>query len=169
MKFLNYSSTSSLDEIKACWNSYSEYLDRIDHLLPPKTRQFARAEWRLDWSDPRAPHDAWLEEFKIGETSETPGSSKRDIFIEARFLGAHHDGVFTLSYQDVRKYSLEKEPLFEGKLGNGHGDWLLDEVRYDNDDLVVHEIVFSNNARWTISCKDIEYNWIPAPKIGHSN
>lgn len=159
-KFLIYDSSYSPDEIRKCFEEYSKYLDRMKNVFPPRALEFATAAWHWNGEDPRCPHDAWLEKLEITEESIEPAGSKRNLLIKAKFLGAYHDGIFTITYHDVRKYVLNNERLkYSVNLGNGHGDWLLDEVYLDDDNLVVHDIEFANNAQWKVYCGDLEYEW----------
>jgi len=161
-KFLTYDSSNSPSEIRQCLDEYLEYLGRMKGEFPSHALEFAAAAWHWDGSDPRCPHDAWLESFEMKEESIEPAGSKRNLLVKAKFLGAYHDGTFTITYHGVQKYILNKEPLeFPVNMGSGHGDWQLDEVYLDDDNVVVHDIEFSNNGRWTIYCGDIEYEWFP--------
>ncbi len=163
-KFLTYDSSTSLAEQRRCFDVYWNYLDRMKDVFPPRAFEFATAAWHWNGEDPRCPHDAWLEKLEITEESIEPAGSKRNLLIKAKFLGAYHDGIFTITYHDVREYVLSNEPLkYPVNPGNGHGDWLLDEVYLDDDDLVVHDIEFANNARWTIYCGELEHEWFPFP------
>jgi hypothetical protein len=46
-------------------------------------------------------------------------------------------------------------------LNVGHGDWLTDEIRLSDRNLVLHEIEFSRGSRWLIEAEDIVYEWKP--------
>jgi hypothetical protein len=83
----------------------------------------------------------------------------REMRIAVRLLGAYHDGHLELSYSGVRSYSLSGKVQANPKIG--HGDWLADEVRLSDNDLVFHEILFSSGSRWLIECLDVEVRWIP--------
>lgn len=159
-RFLNYDSSISPEDHRQCFEEYFAYLKEMKTRFPINAFDFASADWHWDASDPRCPHDAWLERLEIREVEIEKGSSKRDLVIEARFLGAYHDGYFTLKYHDVKKYNLDKASLeFPPNMGSGQGDWLIDEVYLDDDGLVIHDIEFANNGRWTIHCGDVEYTW----------
>jgi hypothetical protein len=43
----------------------------------------------------------------------------------------------------------------------GYGDWLEGEVRLSERGQVVHEVEFSNGARWIIECAEIRHSWKP--------
>jgi hypothetical protein len=45
-------------------------------------------------------------------------------------------------------------------LNVGHRDWLVDEIRLSDRGLVVHEILFSRGALWTIEAADLRYEWL---------
>lgn len=42
----------------------------------------------------------------------------------------------------------------------GHGDWLIDEIRLSDRNLVHHEILFNDGNRWLIESKDIKISWL---------
>jgi hypothetical protein len=80
-------------------------------------------------------------------------------------LGPHHDGKLELTYRNVHSYSFVSHRGFridrnEEKGVYFHGDWLTDEVRLSENDLVIHEIEWEH-ADWLIECKDIEAKWKP--------
>jgi hypothetical protein len=77
-------------------------------------------------------------------------------------LGAYHDGHIKLVYTKVRSYDLTIGPKREAQAQRGHGDWLIDEIRLSDRELVLHEILFASGARWLIESEDIEYTWEPA-------
>lgn len=136
---------------------YAQYLDSIKERLPASARAFALADWHYDSSDPRCPHDAWVEALTISEPATGDRSQHRRVAIEIRLLGAYHDGHIRLSYHDVRSYTLDKPA--RSVPNEGHGDWIVDEVRLSDSGLVLHEIVFIPRCRWLIECRDIEYRW----------
>ena len=161
-RFLNFSSSSTPQEIKKCFESYADYLQENLHRFPAHAFRFASAEWHYDSGDPRCPHDSWLESLQILETGSETGDSRRSINITATFLGAYHDGTFTVTYTNVEDYRLDKLRVGNARnIGDGHGDWLIDEILVTDDGFVVHDIEFDNDNRWTICCEDIEYKWIP--------
>ena len=87
----------------------------------------------------------------------------RHTQIDVRLLGAFHEAHLELNYRDVRSYTLSAQP--SGKLqadqNAGHGDWLNDEVRLSENNLVLHEILFRNRSRWLIEASDILWEWKP--------
>ena len=61
------------EEWQAGWSKYSAYLESVKDLLPRSTYEFASASWHYDFSDPRSPHDGWVEDLMIRE----PASGER--------------------------------------------------------------------------------------------
>jgi hypothetical protein len=74
-------------------------------------------------------------------------------------LSAYHDRHIELIYDGVRNYSLEASAEFKSPPACkiGHGDWLIDEIRLSEGNLVLHEIEFSIGSRWVIECENIRY------------
>src|SRR5215475_3040321 len=90
-------------------------------------------------------------------------SQYRAIEIRVRLLGAYHDRRIELIYEGVRNYSLETSPKFKSPptYKTGHGDWLIDEIRLSERNLVIHGIEFSSGSRWLIECENIQYHSEP--------
>ena len=145
--------SDSLEEFRAGWARYQEYLSSIADRLPTSARCFALAEWHYDPGDPRCPHDAWIERVEVLETGTGDRQEVRSLELRVRLLGAYHDGHIELTYQDVRRYRVaSRRPA--------HGDWLYDEIRLSSDGLVLHEIEIAGDT-WEIECQDIAYEWKP--------
>ncbi len=98
-----------------------------------------------------------MESFLIREPSSGNRHEVREIEIAIRLFGAFHDGRLELSYPSVRSYSTFG---VTGKPKIGHGDWLVDEVRLSDNNLVLHEILFSSGSRWIIESRDIQFRWV---------
>lgn len=135
-------------------NEYRDYLKSISDKLPPSAREFALADWRLDPAFHECPHDSWVEFVKISEIASGERRQNRHINIDVRLLGAYHDGYLDLCYKNVVQYELRKSDSWDS-----HGDWLYDEVRLSDNNLVLHEIELASDIIWLIECKDIEFNW----------
>src|SRR5688500_18016295 len=73
-----------LQRRKEKWAAYQRRLQKIKKSLPPSAAEFALAEWHYDPSDPRCPHDAWLEHVTIREPSSGERSEIRGLEIEIR-------------------------------------------------------------------------------------
>jgi hypothetical protein len=166
--FLDYGPDDSFEEMERQFSDYQVYLNSLKNKLPETVFNFATADWHYNPEDHRCPHDAWLESFNISEVRDIENPrNNRDIQIDMILLGAYHDGRIHLSYKEVIYYNLEKAPLVGiqaeifGKPAITHGDWLIDEIGLSEENLVVHRIVFSNEAEWIIQCKDFEYKWTP--------
>lgn len=157
-------SNESVEEFRDRFRKYYEYIESVKHLLPPSAYSFATAAWHYNYSDPRCPHDAWVDSVTIQER-EYPVDSERnrrsiDIFV--RLVGAYHDGYIELTYKGVCRYSMNMDT------DGGHGDWMVDEIRLSNDGLVEHEIIFMT-SKWVIECEDIIYDWKPFSETAVEN
>ena len=159
MKFLH-----SPNEVTRSLSNYRAYLESVRHSLPASAYEFAAAPWHYDHSDHRCPHDSWLETLAISEPGSGDRRHKRHIEIAVRLFGAFHDGHLELSYLDVQAYSLAGDLATDPATANvmAHGDWLVDEVRLSEKNLVYHEILFSSGRRWLIESGDIKARWSPA-------
>jgi hypothetical protein len=153
---------NSYEEAKLSWKAYEDYLESIKSNLPPSVYTFATEPWHYNTSDPKCPHDAWLDDLIIHENAEGNRKQHRSIEIIIRLLGAYHDGNIELIYKNVKSYSLTNSfDTGKFRFGNGHGDWLYDEIRLSENNLVLHEIEWWLSASWLIECEDIIYKWIP--------
>ena len=114
------------------------------------------APWHYKPDDPRCPHDSWVELLQITE----PASGHRDeihgVEILVRLLGAYHDGHIEIRYTNVRRYTMEISRSADAI--DGHGEWLIDEIRLSEDAKVIHEVEFIR-GRWIIECDDLAYTW----------
>jgi len=155
LNVLNRDKTS--EEIEQAFRDYHAYLKSMRSFLPPSAHEFASASWHYDYTDHRCPHDSWVETLLIREPSSGDRHEAREIEIAIRLLGAFHDGYLELSYPGVRSYSTSG---FAGTSKIGHGEWLVDEVRLSDNNLVLHEILFSNGSRWIIESRDIQFRWV---------
>ena len=145
------------------WNDYQHYLGSIAEHLTPETLAFAIAPWHYDTSDPRCPHDAWLERLLIEETVPDDECHLLKVNITVRLLGAYHDGHIELRYEGVNEYPLSTSrndvPL--PGVDSGHGDWLYDEVRLSANGFALHEAEFSRGGHWLIECESMSAHWQP--------
>lgn len=147
--------------IDGSWHltSYLEYLESIKESLPPGAHDFMFAERRYDISNPKCPHDSWLECMRIVESGVGDRNESRTLEMNARFLGAFHDGWIDLSYKGVTSYSLGLKRMQREKAMIGHGDWVIDELVLNKDGSIRHEITFSDTGLWEICATDVSYRW----------
>jgi hypothetical protein len=145
-------------------DSYLRFLRESTDRFPKGAREFALADWHYDIEHHQCPHDSWLESFAIKEKASGARHQRSTIEIESLFLGAYHDGSFSLTYRDVQSYSLQLEPHEPGR--RAHGDWLVDEVTLTDANLVRHEIQFER-ASLMVICADVEYSWMPQASRAH--
>lgn len=102
-------------------SQYELHLSQFGDNWPSEVISYARFPGRLDPSATNAFHDSWLENFSV-EISSGKCS------IVASFLGPYHDKRFDFSYDYVDSLHLENAA-----------------DRVDRDDIVIDEILFSEN------------------------
>ena len=150
------------EDFQQAWNSYQEYLQSVQHKLPPSVYEFAGAEWRYSFNDSRSLHDAWVESVIIEERTLTEDYHSRHLEIRVLLLGPYQDGNILLAYQGVHSYSMQKRrkerPFYAP--GQSHGDWLVDEIRLSENELILHEIELVLGT-WLIECENLSYEWQP--------
>ena len=145
------------EEWRHSWAAYRAYLESVKGQLPYSAYELATAPWHYDFSDHRSPHDGWLELLTIREPASGPRQQVRTVEIVARLLTAYHDGHIEIKYSSVETYSLAQGVT----AGEGHGDWLYDEIRLSERGRVLHEIEWSRGGLWLIECGDVAYEWVP--------
>jgi hypothetical protein len=150
-------------ELRRRFEAYNAYLESVRDRMSRSAYEFATAHWHYDPTDPRCPHDAWVEELMITEPSSGDRSEIREIAVTVKLLGAYHDGFIILEYENVFEYSLVSPSRVGALPGySGHGDWLIDEITLTKDGHVRHEIEFSSGSVWVIVAEDIKYQWTGA-------
>jgi hypothetical protein len=147
---------NSIEEFQHGFKAYCDYLESIESQLPQSAYEFATAEWHYNFSDSKSPHDGWLEELIIREPAFGDRRQHRSLEIFIRLFAAYHDGYIELTYRKVRSYTFNK---FVASLPN-HRDWLYDEIRLSENNLVLHEIEWES-GNWLIECEDVFYDWKP--------
>jgi len=146
------------EQVEKALSEYAKYLLPVRHNLPLSAYEFASAPWHYDHTDHRCPHDSWLESVTISEPASGAHLEFRHIEISMRLFGAFHDGYLELSYPSVQSYSLSGASGISDNAG--HGDWLVDEIRLSDRNLVHHEILFGNGSRWLIESMDVKVSWV---------
>lgn len=160
---LNDRPDNSNEAWQAASKAYRNYLDSIRDRLPLTAYEFATAPWHFNPDSHRDVHDSWLEDATIGERSSGDRSQYRSIDLTVRLLGPHHDGHIEITYTTVRGYSMIA-PLDGSEAGEGHGDWLYDEISLSERGLLLHEIEWSRGSTWLIESKEFSYRWMPFDK-----
>jgi len=140
-----------LDSLKRDFNDYKSYLASIKNRLPQGDYEFAVADWHYDSTNPKWPHDAWIQEIKIKEIAEGERNEIRKIQIEIILLGAYHDRLLKVTYEDVSTYSIMSAN------GQTHGDWIVDEISLSEAGLVVHEIKFRHGSFLKFEVKNLRF------------
>ena len=150
-------------EWEAAFEAYMSYLRENKARIPRSAYEFATAQWHWDSQDFRCPHASWVEELAIREPEAEETRHDRKLEIHLRLLGTYHNGYLEIHYVDVHSYALNSSAArsHPRHAGQGHGDWMVDEVRLSHEGLVTHEIEFAGGARWLIECADIKYEWKP--------
>lgn len=138
------------------YEEYRKYLDSISDKLLSSAREFALADWRLDFMDHKCPYKSWVKQLKLFKEPTDEQKQEQILQIETRLLSAYRDGYLDLKYKKVNRYSLVKSSSWYR-----HWYWIYDEIRLSENGLVLHEIEFSNQTNWLIECEDIEFIWTP--------
>jgi hypothetical protein len=134
----------------------------VRNQLPPAAYNFASAPWHYDFTDHRAPHDGWVDEIIIRESGSRNRKEDRSVEIIVKLLAAYHTGYIELKHLAVQNYSF----ACADQIGDGHGDWMYDEIRLSDRRYVLHEIEWSCGSRWLIECGDVSYQWLPLVPLG---
>lgn len=133
-------------------SAYPNYLNKVKDKILEEALQFMSASWHYDHNDPRCPHDSKIDSLIIRENLIGDFSVTN---IEMLLLGGY-DNRFSLSYSNVHNYSIKKNKCEWPKEDYSHGDWLIDEIILLNDNLLMHEIIFTD-AVIKIKATDIIY------------
>ena len=149
MSFLIDASTQDLRKGDS-YRAYVAYLASIKDRLPQSACEFAVADWHYDFTKPKCPHDAWVQEIKIREIAEGERHEIRTTRIEIILLGAYHDRLLKVIYPSVTSHSIDSR-----QSQCGYGNWLIDEISLSDAGQIVHEVKFSNRARLRIEAADI--------------
>ena len=155
-------------DVAEAFRLYREYLRTNEASFPKSAYALAMSDWYWDVSLSGCPHDAWLKNLVVTETSEGPRQEIRAVEMTIELLGPYHDGVIEFHYPGVSGYQMESRGL-----EMGHRDWLYDEFRIDERGRLIHEIEWAGpkgTARWLINASDVEYKWSPRTEgILHTN
>ncbi len=140
------------------YGRYAEYLDTIRARLPRNVYEFASNASNFDLSSHSSLHDSWLEFFNIVECAEGTKHGVRSIGIRTCYLGPFHDKRILINYMGVISYSIQTPRAFRFPPSNqtGHGDLITHEIRLD-DDLLVHELIFSRGSTINICFTQFEH------------
>lgn len=151
------------EDVVGGFKRYAAYLDSVKDAFPPSAFALASSEWYFDPNDHRCPHDAWLEELTIRESSTVKNNEGGTLSITATLLGAYHDGIIRLSYPEVYSYSFQKQSE-----KTPCRDWLYDEFRLSEKGHLLHEIQWAA-GHWLIESSDILFTWHPFEKTKNEN
>lgn len=113
----------------------------------------SRTTWYKDSSDPRSPHDAWLESL---ETRAIPFGDRcqNSEYTILLTLKSAYGGIIRIYYENVCK---QVTPVPMTKESPRRVDWLSDQVQTDGDKLR-HSISWEN-CEWIIECARARFEW----------
>ncbi len=148
----------------ATFDQYFDYIESIKSRLPKHVYNFASNYKYYNLTDHSSLHDAWLEYFNIREIAEGDRSEIRRIEIESNYLGPFHDCRINIIYNEVQSFSINtlRPPLSSN--GWAHGDLMFHELRLEDNNILVHEIIYSTGSVYIIKCHDIVHNEVSIPK-----
>lgn len=129
---------------------YRKYLEDNKWRFPASAFALAASDWWHNFNDRRCPHDGSIISVEIADSEAPDGST--ECSIKVLLAGAWGRERHEIIYSGIREYDLAAE---SPQLNRGHGDWCYDEFRVDGNKNVIHEIEWTNGARWVIVCRDI--------------
>ncbi len=142
-----------LDPMRERWDAIASYNRTIESGLPEGARDLALADSHYNATDPRCPHDSWLQSVEI----TTESSSSEITGIRMKLLGAYHDRTLPLDYSGVREFSVFGQIV----LSNGRNqNWLYDEIQLCNSGTVEHLIEFEQFVI-RVECCDLHLSFTP--------
>lgn len=151
------------DDPNVPFRRYAEYLEQNRAKFPTAAYTLASSGLLLNGSDPRCPHDGWLEWAKFEEPSEGERREIRSLSLRIRLLGAYHDRFIELFYPQVFSYAMSNSHS-----AAGHLDWRYSETRLSDQGNVIHEIEWAGppgmEARWMIEASDVQLETFPLDK-----
>jgi hypothetical protein len=141
-------------EATRLWSEYRKYISENEPRFPPYAYAIASSSWYYGNTDPRSPHDAWLESYCFEESAEGARHERRSLSLTIKLRNAFHDRYLKFFYPLVYAYTLSSISSQKG-----HGDWRYDEFTLTDDDHLLHEIEWIgwNGAasRWLIEASDL--------------
>jgi hypothetical protein len=152
------------DDGIATFDKYFDYIESIKARLPKHVYDFASNYKYYNLTDHSSLHDAWLEYFNIREIAEGDRSEIRRIEIESSHLGPFHDCRINIIYKDVQSFSINTVHPPLSSNGQAHGDLIMHEVRLEDNEILVHEIIYSTESVYIVKCRDIIHNEKSVPK-----
>jgi len=149
------------EDVSGSFRRYRTYLDGVRNEFPASAYGIATSDWYYDATDPRCPHDAWLESCVLNEISSGQREEVRTLSLSVRLLGAYHDRYIELRYPRVFSYSMS---ISRGE--HGQRDWRYDEFRLSKRGNLVHEIEWCGSQEtgsWIIEASDVGIDWVLKP------
>jgi hypothetical protein len=140
---------------EGAFQRYEEYLRQAEGRLPAGALALATSDWYFDFTDHRAPHDAWLLSASLNETGAGERNEERLLSLRVRLLGAYHDLELEFYYPRVFSYKVEGNAV-----ERGHCGWRYDEFRLNDVGQLVHEIQWwgaTRSTTWLICSDDVVF------------
>lgn len=151
MKIINFSRTK--DGYLMDSSNYKNYAEGVKNRLSKSAYAFMIADWHYQHTDHRCPHDSRV--INISITEETSNNPTSKCSLEIILIGGYGNEIL-IKYDSVFSYELIKNEVEWPAGDESHGDWLIDEIILLDDDILNHEIVFTNSTI-NIKSRDIEY------------
>jgi|HubBroStandDraft_3_1064219.scaffolds.fasta_scaffold147629_2 hypothetical protein len=142
----------NLDGIRERWEAIHRYNATIADRLPVGAKTLAFAEWHYNASDPRCPHDSWIQSIEL-KTADTFNDLRGVLLL---VLGAYHDRLISFDYSGVTDFEIQ------GQLVHGPRrlDWLYDELHLTESGEVEH-LIELELCVIGIRCADLTVTQLP--------
>ena len=115
-------------------------------------KNYGSVPWLENPEGSNSPIGSMLEKLNIDSGIGTDAPPV--VTIQITLMGRMHDGRIKLTYQRVRRYSMEGFATTEPS-GN---TWLEDTLNLRKTDVLKHKVTLTGGS-WTIEADDIEFGW----------
>ena len=136
------------------FDEYIAYLKQNESHFPKHVYEFASDVNRHTLTNPHSLHDSWVTSicFRENRNPNRPFSPKPNL--ELVLLGQMHDRDILLNYEEVEEYDLigRKNPY--NWADTYLGDIDCHQVKFDDNGLLVHEILLVSESVIKVVCKD---------------
>jgi len=155
MEHIVNSETEGID-----FTRYSAYIAKIRDLIPAHVHSFASDSRYFDLSSHSSLHDSWLESLTVCEVASGERKEIRRMEVAIILLGPFHDRRIHLHYSGVTFYTFSAPSHYgEQRFDHtAHGDLFTHEIRLGHDGLLIHELLFENDAAFLIECSDLRHS-----------
>jgi hypothetical protein len=154
MEHIVNSETQGID-----FTRYSAYIATIRDKIPEHVHSFASDSRYFDLNSHSSLHDSWLESLTVREVASGERKEIRRMEVAISLLGPFHDRRIHLHYSGVTLYTFGSPPHYDEERFDhtAHGDLLAHEIRLGHDGLLIHELLFENDATFLIECADFRH------------